>query len=166
MPYKFRITADKLSRNSSIKVLKQDKGKEVVMIDRKTYTEKYLSLLHTNSFIQLDHDLTKVTEEKIQKSILKIKKNLTKQECNRLYPTGSSPEKFYGTTKQHKLRKVNSIDDLHLKTVISNVGTASYQLVKYLAKSLLPLSKPQYSSIVPNDLLTSLRKNELEVYIK
>ena len=106
VPYKFRITADKLSRNSSIKVLKQDKGKEVVMIDRKTYTEEYLSLLHTNSFIQLDHDLTKVTEEKIQKSILKIKKNLTKQECNRLYPTGSSPEKFYGTTKQHKLRKV------------------------------------------------------------
>ena len=55
--------------------LKQDKGRGVVVIDRKTYTEKYLNLLNTDSFTQLDHDPAKVIERKIRK----IKSNLNKQ---------------------------------------------------------------------------------------
>ena len=71
------------------------------MIDRKKYTEKCINLLHTGSFIRLDHDPTKTTEGKIQRSIRKIKNNLTKQEYSGLYPTGSSPGKFFATAKQH-----------------------------------------------------------------
>ena len=59
------------------------------MIDRKTYTAKCLNLVNTDSFVQLGHDPTKATRE--------IKNNLTKQEYSRIYPTGSSPEKFYNT---------------------------------------------------------------------
>ena len=55
--------------------LKQDKGRGVVVIDRKTYTEKYVNLLNTDSFTQLDHDPAKVIERKIRK----IKSNLNKQ---------------------------------------------------------------------------------------
>ena len=33
-------------------VLKQDKGRGVVVIDRKTYTKKCLNLLNTDSFYQ------------------------------------------------------------------------------------------------------------------
>ena len=40
--------------------LKQDKGRTVAVIHRKTDTEKHLNLLHAGSFIQLDHDPTKV----------------------------------------------------------------------------------------------------------
>ena len=83
-------------------VLKQDKGRGVVVIDRKTYTEKCLNLLNTDSFIQLDHHPTKAIEGKIQRSIRKIKSNSTKQEYSKLYPTGLSPGKFYGTAKRHK----------------------------------------------------------------
>ena len=43
-------------------VLKKDKGRGVVVRDRKTYTEKCLNLLNTDSFIQLDHDPTKAIE--------------------------------------------------------------------------------------------------------
>ena len=125
-------------------VLKQVKGRGVVVIDRKTYTEKCLNLLNTHSFIQLDHDPTKVIEGKIQRSICKIRNNLTKQEYSRLYPTGSSPGEFYGTAKRHKLKTGSSLDDLPLRPIISNDGTASYQLAKYLAKLLSPLSKSQY----------------------
>ena len=70
-------------------VLKQDKGRGVVVIDRKTYTAKCLNLINADSFIQLDNDPTKATR--------KIKNNLTKQEYSRIYPTGSSPGKFYNT---------------------------------------------------------------------
>ena len=105
VPYKFRKIVEKLSGNNSIMVLKQDKGRGVVVIDRKTYTEKCLNLLNTDSFIQLDHDPTKAIERKIQRSMRKIKNNLTKQEHNRLYPKASSSGKFYGTGKRHKLKK-------------------------------------------------------------
>ena len=98
-------------------VLKQDKGRGLVVIDRKTYTEKCLSLLNTDSFIQLDHDPTKAIEGKIQRVARKIKNNLTKQEYSRIYPTGSSPRKFYGTGKRHKLKKGSSVDNLPFRLI-------------------------------------------------
>ena len=103
--YKFRKIIEKLSRNNCIMVLKQGKGRGVV-IDRKIYIETYLNLLHTDSFIQLDHDPIKAIEGKIQRSIHEIRNNLTEQEYSRLYPTRSSPGKFYGIAKRQKSRKV------------------------------------------------------------
>ena len=47
-------------------VLKKDKGRGLVVIDRKTYTEKCLNLVNADSFIQLDHDSTIATEGKIK----------------------------------------------------------------------------------------------------
>ena len=78
-------------------------------------------------------------------STRKIKNNLTKQEYSRIYPTGSSPGKFYGTAKRHKLKKGSSIDDLPLRPIISNVGTASYQLAKY-TKEFIDMIKKETSS--------------------
>ena len=75
VPYKsFKIT-EKMSRNKSIMILKQDKGREIVVIDRKKYTEKCLNVLHTGSFIQLDHVPMKTLEGKIQRSIHTIESN-------------------------------------------------------------------------------------------
>ena len=87
-------------------VLKQDKGRVVVVIDRKTYAEKYLNLLNTDNFIQLHHGPANAIYGKIQRSIRKIKNNLTKQEHSRIYPTRLSPGKFYGTAKRQKFKKV------------------------------------------------------------
>ena len=70
----------KLFRNNSIKVLKQEKRRRVVVIDRKTYTTKCLNLLNIYSFIQLGHEQRNVIKEKMQKSIRKIKKKITNQE--------------------------------------------------------------------------------------
>ena len=158
VPYKFRKVVEKLSRNNSIMVLKQDNSRGVVVIDRKTYTEKCLSLLNTDSFIQLDHDPTKAIEGKSQRSIRKIKNNLTKQEYSRIYPTGSSPGKFYGTAKRHKLKKGSSVDDLPLRPIISHIGNASYQLAKYLAKLLSPLSKSQYTVKSTKEFIDMIKK--------
>ena len=62
----------------------------------------------------------------------------------RIYPTGSAPSKFYGTAKKHKIPVNGTINDLLLRPIISNIGTASYQLAKYLAKLLSPLSTSEY----------------------
>ena len=63
----------------------------------------------------------------------------------RIYPTGSAPSKFYGTVKKHKIPVNGTINDLLLRPIISNIGTASYQLAKYLAKLLSPLSTSEYT---------------------
>ena len=63
----------------------------------------------------------------------------------KIYPNGSAPGKFYGTTKKHKVPVNGTINDLPLRPIISNIGTASYQLANYLAKLLSPLSTSEYT---------------------
>ena len=58
---------------------------------------------------------------------------------------GSYPGKFYGTAKVHKLPENGNVDQLPIRPVVSNIGTATYQLAKYLAKLLPPLSQSQYT---------------------
>jgi len=70
-----------------------------------------------------------------------IKKHFSDTDYKRIYPTGSAPEEFYGMTKIHKLKQEDGIEKLQMRPIISNIGTASYQLVKYLAKMLKPLSE-------------------------
>ena len=82
---------------------------------------------------------------KIQKAVRKIKNKPSPKEYLNIYPTGSSPGKFYGTAKKHKLTPTGTTDDLSILLIISNIGTASYQLAKYLAKLLPPRSKSEYT---------------------
>ena len=63
----------------------------------------------------------------------------------KIYPTGSAPGKFYGATKKYKTPVNGTINDLPLRPIISNIGTASYQLANYLAKLLSPLSTSEYT---------------------
>ena len=56
---------------------------------------------------------------------------------------GSRPGQLYGLAKIHKL-KVNQGIDI-FRPIISNIVTATYDLAKYLAKLLSPLSKSSYT---------------------
>ena len=85
----------------------------------------------------------KCIECKIQQSVRKIKKKISKTEYLQLYPTGCSSHKFYGTAKIHKLPNGGSIAELPLRSIVSNIGTASYYVSKYLAKFLSPLSQSE-----------------------
>ena len=63
---------------------------------------------------------------------------------SKIYPTGSAPGKFYGTAKIHRLSPDDTINELPLRPTISNIGTATYHLLKYLAQLLSPLSESEY----------------------
>lgn len=75
---------------------------------------------------------------KDSESCWKIKVPLSKQEYMRIYPTGSVPRKVYGTAKKYKVSVNGNINDVPLCPIIFKIGTASYQLAKYLAKILSP----------------------------
>ena len=103
-------------------------------MEKHKYIEKCMSLLTTKHFKQVDCDLTKTLESKVQRSLRKLKSNFSPYEYKKLYPTGSCPTKFCGTPKLHKLPVNGKIDDLPIRFTVSNINTATYQLAKHLSK--------------------------------
>ena len=161
VPYKYKKVIDNLSKNKKIVVMKQDKGKGVVILDRTKYTEKFMALLNTERFKKVTTDPTATTERKIQKALRKIKSKFSEQEYKRLYPTGSAPARFYGTAKIHKLKNNGTVDQLPIRPIISNINTASYQLAKYLAKLLSPLSTSEYTVNSTNEFLAHINRQNI-----
>ena len=74
MPYEYRSIVENLSKNDSIVIMKQYKGRGVVIMDKLKYTEKCLEMLNTKQFSEISVDPTKKTEPKIQRVLQKIKK--------------------------------------------------------------------------------------------
>ena len=145
--YKYRKIINELRKREDIAVLKADKGRSVVIVNKDKYHEKCLELLDTEQFQKLNHDPTKTTGRKVQNALRKIKSKLPINEYKRIYPTGSSPGKLYGAAKIHKLSNRDGIEKLPLRPTISNLNIATYHLAKYLAKLLSPLSISESQNI-------------------
>ena len=82
-----------------------------------------------------------------------------------LYPLVSCPGKFHGTIKMHKL-STNNVDDLPLRPILANIGTATYHTEKYLVKLLSPLGTSEYTIINTTDLSNSSVKKKFFLDMK
>ena len=127
-------------------------------MDRGKYFDKCLAILNTEHFVQLQKDPTSSVERKVQYTLRKIKQKLPTDVYATLYPTGSSPRKFYGTAKVHKLAINNIVEELPLRPIILNLNTATYQLARYLVKILSPLSLSQYTVESSNKFLNVIKQ--------
>ena len=114
-------------------------------MDKHKCIEKCISLLTTKHFKQVDSDPTKTLESKVLRSLRKLKSKLSPHEYKKLYPTGPCPGKFYGTAKLQKLAVNGKIDDLPIRSIVSNINTATYQLAKNLSKVLSPLKESEHN---------------------
>ena len=123
-----------LSNNKSIILIKQNKSKGIVILDRKNYNEKCLSIVQSKQF-----DSTKTLECKVQRTFRKIKNVLNENDYKKLFSTGSRPGSFFVTAKVHKLQSNQVLNELTVRPIISNIGTATYETVKYLDNLPLPL---------------------------
>ena len=133
--FKYNQVIENLSKNKEIVILKQDKGRGVVILDGSKCMEKCLSILSTSQFAGTDHDPTAYIEGKVQRTLRKIKNKLPSFVHFKIYPTGSLPGKFYGAAELHKVPNNSIAEHLPLKPIISNIGTATYDLAKYLPSS-------------------------------
>ena len=125
---------------------KQDKGRGVVILDRRKYMEKCLSILSTSQFAETDHDPTAYIEEKAKRILRKIANKLPSFVYSKIYHTASLARKFYGTAKLRKVSNNSTIEHLPLRPITSNIRImTTYDLAKYLAQLLKPLSKSQYT---------------------
>lgn len=98
----------------------------------------------------------------VQRALRKIKPCLTENEYKKLYPQGSSPAQFYGTAKVYKIPPNSTVaDDLPLRPIISNIGSATYNTSKYLAKFLTPLTKSTYTTESSLDFISSLKGEKI-----
>ena len=104
-------------------------------------------MLSNDKFIKLTDEPTKIIKGKMQRAIRKIKSKLSKSEQNKVYPTGSAPCNLYGTAKVRKIAKNDSLGNLPLRRITSNIGMSFYCLAKHLAKLLSPLSQTEFTII-------------------
>ena len=71
---------------------------------------------------------------------------------------------FYGTPKILKLQpqqQQQRLEELTMKPIISDIGTATYEIAKYLNKLLTPLSKSDYNILNTEGLVTRLREEKI-----
>ena len=159
VPYKHRKIVLELSKNENIVILKQDKGRRVAVMDKHKYIGKHMSLLTIKQFKQVDSDPTKTLDSKLQRWLRKLKSKLSPYEYKKWYSTGSSPGNFYGTEKLHKLPANGKIDNLPIRSIVSNINTAAtYQLAKHLSKVLSPLRESEHSIKSTNDFIRQINK--------
>ena len=109
-PYKYKKVINDLSKNNNTVVMRKEKGKGVVIMDK------------TKQF-------GKDIETKIQRVLRKIK-NISSQEYSRLSPTGYSSGKVFRTAKIYKLSPTNNILKLPISPIVSNINTPTHQLAK------------------------------------
>ena len=74
---------------------------------------------------------------------LKNNKCLGDVEYEKIYPSGSSPAKIYGTPKMHKPFDSNSHGNF--RPIVSSIATYNYNLFKYLCELLSPNLANEFS---------------------
>ena len=119
----------------------------MVILDKTKYIEKCEGLLNTVNFEKLGYDNTREVEEKVQKTLFKVKDALGEENYKKIYPSGSNPGRFYGTAKVHKVKRdeVDKVGALPLRPIVSNIGTATHKTARYLCELLSPLGKSTYT---------------------
>ena len=159
VPYKYKAIIDSLSKNQNICIMKQDKGRGVVLMDSSKYIEKCLDILQTEQFTKLSYGPTMSIKNKIQQEERKLKRGLTKQEYRQLYPRGSNLCRFCGTAKIHNLPPSGTIEELPIRAIAS--GTAIYRLAKYLAKNLFLLGQSIHTIKSTFDLMGKIKNEQI-----
>ena len=90
-----------------------------------------------------------------------MKRRLIIQEYRQLYPTGSNPGRFYGTAKLQRLPPNGTIEEFPIRPIVSNIGTTSYRLAKYLAQNLSLLGQPTYTIKGTFDLKGKIKNEQI-----
>ena len=109
----------------------------------------------------MDKDPTTSIERKVQKTLRKIKDKIPSLLYSKIYPTGSSPGRFYDTAKLHRLKDIRTVEGLPLRSIISNIRTAMYELAKYLVQILKPLAQSQYTIKSNKSFIKVLKKQKI-----
>ena len=154
-----------LRQDSSIVILKADKGNCTVIMNRKDYDCKVLDLLSDEvTYVKLKKDPTKVSERDMNRLLLQLHKDnkLPYALYRKLRSTDALCARLYGLPKIHKL-------NVPLRPIVSFVNSATYELSKHLCSILSPLLNHNGLSVRDSfefvSFVTSLKCRDNDVMI-
>ena len=118
-----------------------DKGSGVVVLNHRDYEKsmKNLNLINDKTkFKELPEDVTIKRECKLERVLRTLKNNncLNDVEYDKIYPSGSSPVKIYGSPKMYKPFDSNSLPNI--RPIVSSIDTYNYSFSKHLCELLSP----------------------------
>ena len=128
----------KLRDDKETVILRPDKGSGVVGLNRSDYEKSIKNLINDKTkFKELSEDATIKRESKLQRFLrtLKNSKCLDNLDYEKIYPSGSSPAKIYGSPKMHKPFDSNSLPKF--RPIVSSIGTYNYNLSNIFVNSFL-----------------------------
>ena len=139
-PYKHQAILDNLSKNKDVVMLKQDKVRGMVILNRSKYIEKcYLFWiapgLRNYTMIQL---LT--LKGKFKGHCKNFHQILIHKHVKQVPHLAS-----YTELKNYKLDTNGKVHDLPIRPIISIIGIATYHLAKFLVQLLKTLSESRYT---------------------
>ena len=146
--------------------MKQNNSRGIVILDRKRYIEKCLSIVESKKFKKLKKDPTKTLESKVQQTSRKIKNVLIENDYKNFYPTGSRPVLCYGMAKVPKLQGNQGLTELTVRPIISNIGTATYEIAKYLNNLLSPRGKSQHTVLNSKEFVKIIKAERIPIGYK
>ena len=127
-----------LNRDTDIIVLPADKGNMTVVINTSDYKKKMKGLLSDKTYRKLDKDptntITQNTRDLVEKS------NIPNETKKTLKPTNPLPPRLYGLPKIHK-------PNVPLRPIVSVIKSPTFNLSRFLAKTLQPLTGKTESHI-------------------
>ena len=146
-----------LSKNKNIIICRPDKGRGVVIMDKKDYNNKMMEIINSDKFKLIKEDPIKLTlkiENKINYAIDQANKYLTKNNKDiipNIKASGSTPGTMYGLPKVHK-------NDNPLRPVLAAYNTAPYKLAKWLVSIMTPYTLNEYTLKNSYDFIEQINK--------
>lgn len=154
-------TLSNLKKNSSICILKADKGLGPVIMDRTDYDAKLQAIISDTSKFSLvsdtidPHRFIKF-ENSLKYYINKhIKPYLSQDVIDFILPSGTQPARLYGLAKIHK-------PNCPLRPVVSSINTAQYNLAKVLHEMLSPVINSDLTVPSSSEFLSCLKKHSID----
>ena len=129
-----KLAMKELKQYDDIVILNADKGNSTVVMDKLEYDEKLLGLSDSATYQVIKKNPICSIEKRLNRYIWKLYKN--DKISTYLYKTLRSSDsvlpRIYGLPKIHK-------PNVPLRPIVSFIGTATYQLAKFLKQILVPL---------------------------
>ena len=133
-----------LSNDSSIVIIKPDKGNGVVILDKINYVSKMDDILQdSDKFVLINEDWFKVIiqhEDRINRFLSGLLQDSIndKNLYDHLRIPSSKPGILYGLPKVNK-------DGLPLRPILSSIGTCGYGPAKFLVPHIEPLTRNEFT---------------------
>ena len=153
-----------LAKNESIVILRPDKGKGAVLLDKAVYIDKMSNILQDNTkFLKIGTPTFSSIfkqEDKINRFLKQLKDNgvINNETYLELYSSGNAFGVLYGLPKIHK-------QDIPLRPILAAYNTPNYKIAKYISHLITPYSLNQYALTNSASLIPHILSQDSDLYM-